>query len=245
MNLAIGVFAGMVAGMLINYLADVLPDTRSFSRPACKVCARPYSVKEYLLFNHCLNCGSRVPSRRIVVLVSSIVGCLLLNYFPLATLGFWATLPIVIYLGVVLVIDIEHHAVLIQTSFFGIVLFLAYGTVINGLKMTALGALAGLAIMLVFFFFGLAFSKIIGAIRHKAIDEVVFGFGDVSLGTILGLLIGWPLIAGAVTIAIIVFEVFTFFFFISLLVSKKYHAFASALPFTPFLILGAVVILYL
>ena len=99
--------------------------------------------------------------------------------------------------------------------------------------------------MLTFFFLGLAFSKIVGALRHQVIDEVVFGFGDVCLGVNLGLLTGWPLIIGAITISIIVFEVFTLIFFVALLISRKYHAFSSAFPFTPFLIIGAVAIFYL
>ena len=231
--------------MLINYLSDVLPVTRSFTRPLCKVCTHPFSFKDYLVFYRCSNCGSRISSRSVIVLISSVVLCILLNYFPFSTLGFWATLPILIFLGVILVIDIEHHAVLIETSLFGFVLFLAYGMILNGSRSTLTGGLAGLLILLAFYFIGLAFSKLVGALRHKAIDEVVFGFGDVCLGLNLGLLTGWPLIVGAITIAIIAFEVFTLFFFIALLISKKYQAFASALPFTPFLILGAVVIFYL
>ena len=147
-------------------------------------------------------------------------------------------------MGVILVIDIEHHAVLIETSIFGFVLCSIYGIILNGFQRTVTGALAGLLVMLAFYFIGLAFSKIIGALRHQAIDEVVFGFGDVCLGLNLGLLTGWPLIIGAITIAILAFEAFTFIFFIVLLLSRKYRAFSSALPFTPFLILGAVAIYY-
>jgi len=135
--------------------------------------------------------------------------------------------------------------VLIETSIFGFFFFLVYGMIINGAQLTLKGALAGFLIMIAFYFIGLAFSKIVGAIRHKAIDEVVFGFGDVCLGVILGLLNGWPLIVGAIAISFIAFEVFTFFFFIALMAFKKYHAFSSALPFTPFMILGAVTIFYL
>ena len=245
MTFAISAFAGVITGLLINYLSDVLPVTRSFSKPLCKVCAHPYSVKDYLLSFRCSNCGSRISSRSFLVLISSVVVCIMINYFPLSKLGFWSTLPILIFLGVILVIDIEHHAVLIETSLFGFVFFLGYGMILNGSRSTLIGGLVGLLIMLAFYFIGLAFSKLVGALRHKAIDEVVFGFGDVCLGLNLGLLTGWPLIAGTITISIIAFEVFTLFFFIALLISKKYQAFASALPFTPFLILGAVAIFYI
>ena len=245
MTLVLNAIVGGIIGMLINYFSDVLPDTRSFSRPFCKICEQPYSIKDYLVYFKCLQCGSRKPKRSIIVLICTIVVCMLLNYFPFSTLGFWATLPIMIYTGLILVIDIEHHLVLIETSIFGFVLFLGYGIILNGVRSTLTGALAGLLIMLVFYFIGLAFSKLAGALRHKVIDEVVFGFGDVCLGLNLGLLTGWPLIIGAITISILAFEVFTLIFFVALLVQKKYHAFSSALPFTPFLILGAMAIFYL
>ena len=245
MTLAFNAVFGGIIGMLINYLSDVLPVSRRFTKPTCKVCTQPYLIKDYLVSYKCSKCGSRMPARSIIVLLSTIIVCILLNYFPFSIFGFWATLPILICLEVILVIDIEHHLVLIETSIFGFFLFLVYGIFLNGFQRTFTGGLAGLLIMLAFYFIGLAFSKVVGALRHQTIDEVVFGFGDVCLGVNLGLITGWPLIAGAITIAIIAFEIFTLFFFIALLVSKKYQAFSSALPFTPFLILGAVAIFYL
>ncbi len=245
MTLVINAIVGGIIGMLINYFSDVLPVSRRFTKPLCKVCNQPFSIKDYLVYFRCSQCGSRIPTRSIIVLIITIVVCMLLNFFPFSILGFWATLPILIFLGVILVIDIEHHAVLFETSIFGFVLFFVYGMMLMGFQRTITGALAGFMVMLTFYFIGLAFSKLVGALRHQAIDEVVFGFGDVCLGVNLGLLTGWPLIIGAITISIIAFEVFTLAFFIALLISRKYRAFSSALPFTPFLIIGAVAIFYL
>ncbi len=245
MTLAINAIIGAICGLMINYLADVLPATRSFSRPVCKSCAQPFSLKDYLINLRCSHCGSRISKRYLLVPVSAGLACVLLTYFPLVDLGFWASLPLLIFLGVILVIDIEYHAVLFETSLFGFVLLSIYGLLINGFQRTFTGALAGLLIMLAFYFIGLIFARLVGAVRHKQIDEVVFGFGDVCLGLNLGLLTGWPLIIGAITIAILAFETFTLIFFMALLVSKKYRAFASALPFTPFLILGALAIFYI
>jgi prepilin signal peptidase PulO-like enzyme (type II secretory pathway) len=171
--------------------------------------------------------------------------CILLIYFPFAGLSFWATLPILTLLGVILVIDIEHRLVLTETSILGLVLFLIYGIILNGVKITLFGGLAGFLIMLVFFIFGLVFTKVIGRIRHKEIDEVAFGFGDVSAGTIIGLLAGWPVVIGAIIIAIIAFGAYSLIYILVLLITKKYSAFSSALPFAPFLILGLIVIYYL
>jgi prepilin signal peptidase PulO-like enzyme (type II secretory pathway) len=245
MMLAISVIVGGITGILINYFSDVLPVSRHFTRPLCKVCDQPYSVKDYLVSYKCSSCGNKTSSRFFIVLFCAIVICVLIILFPFSTLGFWATLPILIYLGVILIIDIEHHAVLMETSLFGMGLFLFYGILLNGLRLTLFGALAGFLLMLAFFLLGLAFSKIIGKLRHKEIDEVAFGFGDVSFGLILGLLTGWPLIIGAITISMLAFTAFTLVLFFGLILSRRYNAFSSALPFTPFLILGAIVIFYL
>ena len=59
---------GCLIGILINYLADVLPQTRKLGRVKCKQCNRIYSWKEYLLLKKCLDCESRRSIRFWVVL---------------------------------------------------------------------------------------------------------------------------------------------------------------------------------
>jgi prepilin signal peptidase PulO-like enzyme (type II secretory pathway) len=245
MSLVIKLIVGVIIGFLINYFSDVLPASRRISLPICSACKQAYTPKDYLLFGKCSQCGKQASIRSIIVLIMSVAVCILLKYFPFAGLGFWVTLPIMMLLGVIMVIDIEHRLVLIETSILGFVLFLIYGVILNGLKITLFGGLAGFLIMLVFFIFGLVFTKVIGKIRHKEIDEVAFGFGDVSAGTIIGLLAGWPVVVGAIIIAILAFGAYSLIYILVLLITKKYSAFTSALPFAPFLILGLIVIYYL
>ena len=144
-----------------------------------------------------------------------------------------------------MVIDIEHRVVLIQTSIFGFGLFFLYGIILHGLLNSILGALAGFVITLTFYFLGAALTKIAGKLRHQEINEVAFGFGDVNLGTVLGLLTGWPPIVGAIFLSILAFSAFSFVLLFVLIFTKKYQAFSNALPFTVFLILGAVAMFYL
>ena len=245
LSLILVVIVGEFIGFLINYFSDVLPVSRRFTRPLCKVCNQPYSIKDYLVTYRCSKCGNRTSTRFITVLISAILICILLKYFPFSILGFWATLPIIIFLGVIVVIDIEHHAVLIETSIFGFVLFFIYGIFLMGLLRTIIGALVGFLIMLSFYFLGHLFTKIVGKLRHKEIDEIAFGFGDVCLGTILGLLTGWPLIIGAIIIAFLTFAAFSFVLLFVLILTKRYRAFSNAQPLTLFLILGAIVVFYL
>ena len=245
MSLILSMIAGGVLGILINYLSDVLPVSRRITRPLCRVCNQPYSVKDYLVSFRCSKCGNRTSIRTFIVLFSSIVVSILLNYFPFSNLSFWATLPILIFMGVIVVIDIEHRLVLFETSIIGFVLFSIYGIILRGFINTIIGALAGFLIMLSFYFLGMAFTKIIGKLRHQKIDDVVFGFGDVFLGAILGLLTGWPSIVRVIIIAFLAFGAFAFVLVFALLLSKRYRAFTSYQPFTPFLILGSIVIFYI
>lgn len=245
MSLMLVSFFGGIVGILINYFSDVLPVFRRFTLPVCKECSQPYSIKEYLLSSKCSTCGKRVSTRSIIVLICSILICIFLEYFPLSTLSFWAVLPILVFLGVIMVIDIEHRVVLFQTSIFGFVLFLLYGIGLHGFLSTIYGTLAGCLMMLIFYFLGIAVTKIAGKLKHQKIDQVAFGLGDVWIGTILGLLTGWPFIIGAIFISILASAAFSIVLLVVLFLSKRYRAFASTLPFTTFLILGAIAIFYL
>jgi len=245
MSLILVVIVGVIIGIIVNYFSDVLPVSRRITRPLCRECNQPYSLKDYLISWKCSACDSRRSIRSIIVLISAIVICVLLKFFPFSNLGFWETLPILIFLGVIMVIDIEHRIVLIQTSIVGFVLFFLYGIWLNDLLSTIFGTLAGFLIMLIFYFLGIAFTKIAGKLKHQKIDEVAFGFGDVLIGTVLGSLAGWPLIVGAIFISLLAFLAFSLVFLFVLLLAKRYQAFSNAQPFTLFLILGTITIFYL
>ena len=245
MSLIIKSIMGLLVGILVNYLADVLPGEHNLHRPACDECQQPFTLKNYFFSLKCAHCGHKRSPRFVIVLISMTVISALLHYFPFHTLGFWATLPILAYLGLVIVVDIEHHLVLGETTLFGTVLFLIYGLILHGWQQTLFGVLGGFLVMLVFYFAGLAFSKIVGKLRHREIGEVAFGFGDVTTSGILGLFTGWPVIIGAIILGFVAFTVYSVIFLLTLILTKKYKAFANALPFTPFLILGTIIIYYL
>jgi prepilin signal peptidase PulO-like enzyme (type II secretory pathway) len=238
-------FVGIAAGVMINYFADVLPKTRRFTQPVCQACDQSLSIKDYLLLRNCPECGKWKRARSIIVLLAAETASILLAIFPFAGLNYWVSVPILVFLGVIIVIDIEHRLVLYETSLVGVALFLIYGIVLRGIVATLSGGLGGFAIMMVFYLTGLLFVKILGRIRNREIKEVAFGFGDVAAGTFLGLFTGWPVILGAVIIAFIAFGIYSLLVLLALLVTKKYRAFSNALPFAPFLVLGVIVIYYL
>jgi len=149
-----------------------------------------------------------------------------------------------VFLGVILVIDIEHHAVLIETSIAGLILFFAYGWYMQGWLLTLIGGGAGFAIMLIIYFLGILFSKGIGKIRKGDTPEEGLGFGDVYAGAFLGLFTGWPYAIGMIIIAILASGLFSFIYLIVKSIKKDYQV-ASTIPYTPFLILGAIAVNYI
>ncbi len=73
MPLIINALIGSLVGIIINYLADVLPISRKFSQPICLNCGRLFPLKEYLFSFKCSKCGNKTPLRVIIVLLLSII----------------------------------------------------------------------------------------------------------------------------------------------------------------------------
>ena len=244
MVVAINAIVGAVAAVIINYLSDVLPITRRLYRPICLNCGKRYSFKEYLFSFKCSKCGNKTSIRVILVTILTILSCILLHYFPLEGLSFWATIPIVVFLGIILVIDIEYRVVLIQTSIFGLVFFLIYGVLLHNLWSTLVGGLAGFLIMLGLYYLGVLFNIIMGRIRGYAIEEVALGFGDVYVCAFIGFFNGWPTILATLLIAIFASGAFSLVYILVKVITRRYQSF-SAIPYAPFLVLAGVAASYL
>jgi leader peptidase (prepilin peptidase)/N-methyltransferase len=69
-------------------------------------------------------------------------------------------------------------------------------------------------------------------------QEVAFGFGDVTLATVIGLLLGFPAVIEALMRGILYAGVFSILYLIYLRLRKRYASFIP-IPYGPFLILGA------
>ncbi len=244
LTLGISAITGIFIGILINYFADVLPANRRLAYPMCTNCDQPYNFKTYLLFKKCPNCGQKRSLRTYIVLFAAAACSVLLRFFPFYNLGYWETLPILLFLGVIIVIDIEHHIVLIQTSLVGFILLIIYGSLMHGFSKALYGGLAGLAVTLGFFVLGIVFTKFLGKLRGKSVNQVAFGLGDVFAGVFLGFFAGWPAIIGGIIAGILAFSAYSLVFLVVLISSKRYRAFANPQPFTPFLILGVIAVFY-
>ena len=97
--------------------------------------------------------------------------------------------------------------------------------------------------MLVLFFLGEIYLRFLSKKRGEPIDEVALGFGDVNLGGVLGLILGWPGISAGLLFAILMGGLVSGGYLIYTMASKRYRP-NTAIPYAPFLILGAMLLLY-
>ena len=238
------IIVGWSAGILVNYLSDVLPIRRILTPPFCLSCEAIQPYRNYFIWPRlCETCGIRRPNRTGIVEFIYIVITLVLWISPPELLGFGIGLVILIYFGVVVVIDLEYRLILHPVSIFGGILSLIIGIWLHGILNTLIGGIAGFGIMFVLYYLGAMLAKVMAKARKQTIDEDALGFGDVMLGGVLGLLLGWPGIVLGLVLAVLIGGIVSMFYVFWLLVRGEYKTFI-AIPYGPFLIAGSVSLLY-
>ncbi len=236
---------GWISGIVINYLADVLPGKRSLARPFCSNCDSVFEPGNYFFWpRRCRTCGKRRRVRTWVVEAVFVgIGAFLWFHSP-DRFGIILSLVLIIYFTLVAIIDLEHRLIMHVVSLAGAILCLGVGVWLHGIGATLLGGLAGFGIMLIFYILGLGFMKLLHRWRNQAIsEEEALGFGDVSLSGVIGLLVGWPGIVGVLVLGILLAGLVSFIYLLVMVANRKYHP-GLALPYGPFLIAVTIVLLF-
>ncbi|MFQ5615986.1 MAG: prepilin peptidase [Anaerolineales bacterium] len=246
MNLAIALI-GLAAGMLVNYLADILPVRRRLARPVCSRCGQPQHAHHYLFWpRRCKHCGTRRSWRTWIVEILAVALALWFRNSPemQQRLGVvWGGL-LLVYFAVIVVIDIELRLILHSVSLFGVMFGAIIGIYLNGFWATLWGGMIGYGIMSGMYYLGILFTRVVTKLRDKPLDEVALGFGDVNLAGVLGLMLGWPNIIIGLFLSILSAGIVSLFFVLGKLLTRRHRGF-TAIPYGPFLILGAVLLLFL
>jgi len=235
---------GWISAAVVNYLADVLPRTRTFSQPACENCGEQKSWITIFWPDRCDQCGRGGTARTWIVFFTGLVVSHILWQYPPDRLGYYLGLLWMTYFGLVAVIDIEHRLILHPVSLVGGAMALIQGMILHGWERTLKGGVLGFLIMLAFYFFGIWFVRIISRHRGEESDEVGLGFGDVNLAGVMGLLLGWPGVLAGLMIAILLGGAASGIYMLGKLLGKRYTPFDS-LPYGPFLLLSVVYLLYI
>lgn len=244
MEIGLIILLGVASGIIVNYLADVMPIFRKFTLPVCLCCTKPMGWGRYILMQPCQYCRARRRIRSFVTFVLLTVLITWMWFSPPARIGFWIGWLVLVYFFLVGIIDFEYRAILHPISAVGAGLGLLAGIFARGVVDTLLGGLAGAGIMLALYYFGILFIRLLSKARKQEIDEVALGFGDVILGGVLGLMVGWPQIIGAIISAILIAGLVSALMIIGNMLLRRYKALA-AIPYAPFLIIGAAIFIFI
>lgn len=239
-----GVFVlGLIGAYLVNYFSDVLPIKRKLGLPVCVRCHREISWETYFLKSKCSHCRRKFKIRRWITIVIYPVLFLAVFINPSPRFGFWISVILLLYSGVIFIIDVEYRAILHPTSLFGAFIFFALGIYLHGWWTTLLGGFAGFGIMLALYYLGAVFGKWMAKRRGENYDEPALGFGDVNLAGVIGLGLGWPGILAGLILAIMLGGIISGVYLLYTLLTKQYRP-ALAVPYAPFIILAAIFLLF-
>jgi len=254
---------GLGLGVLLNSLADNLPpDANDLRypprRPRCRVCDQPHAPAYWLALaalvgrgGRCEHCGAARRRRAVVVeLAAGLITAYL--WFWAARAGaplgesvavYLAALVLVLGLLLVTVIDIEHRLILWVVIWPAALVAALTGFVLpgHGLVKTLAGGLAGYLLTLGIYWLAELYVRLVFRLRGQPVDEVGFGGGDVNLAGLVGLAVGWPGVLLALTLAILVGGLYSLGYIVVQLVRRRYTP-HSAVPYGPFLVLGALTI---
>ena len=230
---------GLLSGMIINYLSDVLPHEPAQLHPKCTNCREEIAVRNYLFWpSECNHCNTSIPFRKWWVLLISITFSIFLTLSPTLRIPYLAWSLIFLCLGSILVIDIEHRIIPYSLVIMGAVIGFVVGYIGVGIAATIFGGFVGAIVMLAIYLLGILFVKISNRWRNRKINQPALGFGDVLLGGVLGLMIGWPDILNSLMLSILIAGAFSILYLIFLFITKSYR-FGTAFPYAPFLIIAA------
>lgn len=235
---------GWFIGIIVNYLSDVLPLRRKLVTPFCLACDRPYSWFDYAIWpRRCSECGYRRSWRVISVEIIYIIISIWLWNQSEIKLGYFGSLLLLAYWGVVVVIDLEYRLIMHPVSIFGAVIGLIIGVYLNGWWYTILGGMIGFGVMWLIYKLGEIILRLVGRLQGRVVSDVALGWGDVNLGGVLGLMLGWPAISIGLILSIILAGIVSLIYILVMLVRGRYQMF-HAIPYGPFMIAGAVILMF-
>jgi len=237
---------GVAVGSFLNVCIDRLPALKSPVYPPsrCDICQHPLSPKDLIpvlsylwLRGRCRYCHEPIPQRSLWVEVGSGLLFAFLFWHHGMTIDFVVIALYCCIFIVVMVIDLEHKLILnrvVYPAAVAALIILAVASLLPGLglfrdfvflpKPEILSGIIGGAV-------GFAFLLIPAVIYSKGM-----GFGDVKMAGLIGLVTGFPLVAVALILGIVLGGLVA----VALLLSKKKQR-KEAIAFGPFLAVSTIV----
>lgn len=246
---------GLTVGAVLNVLADDLPPDEQGERgplkpPHCHVCGHWFApvhwlaVLHFLQGGHCHHCGAHRRWRSLIVELFSVSMFTGLWFWAQADVGrFYAATTVSTIFLLITIIDIEHRLILWRVVWISAIILLIIGVASpdRGWQKTLIGAGVGYGLVFGLFLLGQGYMWLVARWRGQPLDEIAFGGGDVNLAGLIGLAVGWSGVLIALFAGILAGGVFSLGYITVQLMRGKYNP-HSAIPYGPFLVLGAMLV---
>lgn len=241
---------GLLLGGLVNLISDSLPTRGRLALPHCHACGGPRHKAGWLAITawltrttECEYCRTPLRRRHLFVELAAAGLAVWLHLNRLGPSGYLPALAITMLFLLITVIDVEHRLILHAVSLPSILLLTLYGVLspTSGPMKTLLGGAAGFAFVMVLYLFGGLFGRWIARRRGEDLEEVAFGFGDVTLATLIGVVVGWPGIILALMVGVLAAGAFSLIYILAAVALGRYQPYMP-IPYGPFLILGGLLV---
>jgi leader peptidase (prepilin peptidase)/N-methyltransferase len=249
---------GILAGGIVNALADDLPRRRPVRLPHYPdETPRPPSawlgLTAFLLGQRSSPNGAKL-SWRYPLIELLTAGLMVLTVYVSQTRVDVSTLQTVfwcVYMAILVlitVIDVEHRLILfvVINPVVVLVLIEAVLTPQNAepsLVDAIIGGVAGYVVFFLLFNGGALFTYIIGKLRGQSIDEVAFGYGDVMLAGVSGLMLGWKALIFALFITVFLGAFGAVIYILYRRFTPKGYSAFSPIPYGPYIVIGTLLML--
>jgi len=154
-------------------------------------------------------------------------------------LPFWFVYVAILVL--IAVIDIEHRLILfvviLPACLFALLVAIISPEQDKPLSEFLIGGLAGFGVFFIMFLGGGLFSA---ATKN---DEIAFGFGDVMLATLSGLILGWRAFIFASMITVFAGAAGALLYLIIRAIMRRHYQLFTPLPYGPYIVLGTLIML--
>jgi prepilin signal peptidase PulO-like enzyme (type II secretory pathway) len=243
-TIILAVVCGYLSGAAVNFLADVLPGFRMWHKISCPHSSFFHALRWFFTGRSCSQCMPRPAWRFPIIICLYIAFSTVLMFVGIKELEYWQSMLIWVYFGVVFLIDLDHKAILSETSVFGAIIALYLGIQQHGLVQTLIGLAIAAGFFGLLYVIGLLYSHYSNTRKGSDSHEVALGYGDWVLASILGLLLGYPIIIPALLLAILLGGVASGLIIVIQKMRQKYQP-ATAIPYAPFLIVASGILLLL
>lgn len=242
---------GIIAGGVINALADDLPLRKPLSSPHYPDgTPRPLTawlgVTAFLLGQRQAPSGSSLTWRYPVVEIATTLG-MILTYIVKVNdpktdslqLAYW--LAYIAIFALITVIDIEHKLILFVVIIPSAILAIVDAITTNAppsLERALLGGALGFGTFFVLYLGGIGYVYLANQLQGRNISEIAFGYGDVMMALLSGLILGLGDMLFAMFLTVILGALGALVYLVGRRLAGRSSSMITALPYGPYIVAG-------